>query len=75
MRVERGLLGFLSIRCRGLSPRVESRPEPEDFSPVLTCIMGYFWTLHSGLSPRLERRHAYPFSAGAVAAVLGFLSR
>ena len=31
-----GLSGFLSPRCRGLRPCVESVPEPEDFSPVLT---------------------------------------
>ena len=37
-----GLLGFLSRRCWGLKPCVESVPEPEDFSPVLTWILGYF---------------------------------
>ena len=31
-----GLSGFLSRRCRGLRPCVESVPEPEDSSPVLT---------------------------------------
>ena len=35
-----GLSGFLSRRCRGLRPCVESVPEPEDSSPVLTCILG-----------------------------------
>ena len=30
------LLGFLSGRCRGLRPFVESRLEPEDSSSVLT---------------------------------------
>ena len=35
-----GLSGFLSRRCRGLSPLVESVPEPEDSSPVLTWILG-----------------------------------
>ena len=30
-----GLSGFLSLRCRGLRPCVESVPEPEDSSPVL----------------------------------------
>ena len=33
-----GLLGFLSRRCRGLSPCVESVPEPEVSSSVLTWI-------------------------------------
>ena len=31
-----GLSGFLSRRCRGLRRCVESVPEPEDSSPVLT---------------------------------------
>ena len=31
-----GLSGFLSRRCRGLRPCVESVPEPEVSSPVLT---------------------------------------
>ena len=43
--VARGLSGFLSRRCRGLRPCVESVPKPEDSSPVLTWILGYFWSL------------------------------
>ena len=39
------LSGFLSLRCRGIRPCVESGPEPEDSSPVLTWILGYFWSL------------------------------
>ena len=43
------LLGGLSVllchRCQGLRPCVESVLEPEDFSPVLTWILGYFWSL------------------------------
>ena len=35
-----GLSGFLSRRCRGLRPCVQSVPEPEDSSPVLTWILG-----------------------------------
>ena len=35
-----GLSGFLSRRYRGLRPCVESLPEPEDSSPVLTWIFG-----------------------------------
>ena len=35
-----GLSGFLSRRCRGLRPCVQSVPEPEDSSPVLTWIWG-----------------------------------
>ena len=49
-----GLSGFLSRRYRGLRPFMESVPEPEDSSPVLTWILGYFWSLPRGVSPRLE---------------------
>ena len=38
-----GLSGFLSCRCRGLRSCVEAVLEPEDSSPVLTWILGYFW--------------------------------
>ena len=38
--------GFLSRRSQGLRPCVESLPEPEDSSPVLTWIWGT-----SGVSP------------------------
>ena len=37
-----GLSGFLSRQCRGLRPCVESVPEPDVSSPVLTWILGYF---------------------------------
>ena len=42
MLVARGHLGIPLPSIRGLRPRVESVPEPEDFSPVLTWILGYF---------------------------------
>ena len=48
-----GISGFLSCRCRGLRSCVESVSEPEDSSPVLTWILGYFWSLPRGVSPRL----------------------
>ena len=70
-----GLSGFLSLRCRGLRPCVESLPEPEDSSPVLTWILGYFWSLPRGVSPRLEWGHARGFSSRAVATVSRFPSR
>ena len=73
--VARGLSGFLSRRCRGLSPCVESVPEPEVSSPVLTWILGYFWSLLWGVSPRLEWGHARALSSRAVAAVSRFHSR
>ena len=53
-----GLSGFLSRRCRGLRPCVESVPASEDSSPVPTWILGYFWSLPRGVSPRLEWGHA-----------------
>ena len=67
-----GLSGFLSCQCRGLRPCVESVPEPEDSSPVLTWILGYFWSLLSGVSPCLEWGHARALSSRAVAAVSRF---
>ena len=67
-----GLSGFLSRRCRGRRPCVESVPEPEDSSPVLTWILGYFWSLPRGVSPRLEWGHARALSFRAVAAVSRF---
>ena len=70
-----GLSGFLSLRCRCLRPCVESVPETEDSSPVLTCILGYFWSLPRGVSPRLEWGHARALSSRAVAAVSRFPSR
>ena len=69
-----GLSGFLSHRCRGLRPCVESVPEPEDSSPVLTWILGYFWSLHRGVFRRLEWGHACALSSRAEAAVLRFPS-
>jgi len=70
-----GLSGFLSHRCRGLRPCVKSGPEPEDSSPVLTWILAYFWSLPSGVSPRLEWGHARALSSRVVAAVSRFPSR
>ena len=70
-----GLSGFLSRRCPGLRPWVESVPEREDSSPVLTWILGYFWSLPRGVSPRLEWGHGCALSSQAVAAVSRFPSR
>ena len=58
-----GLSGFLSRRCRVLRPWLESVPEPEDSSSVLTWILGYFWSLPRGVSPRLEWGHARALSS------------
>ena len=70
-----GPSGFHSRRCWVLRPCVESVPEPEDSSPVLTWILGYFWSLPRGVSPRLEWGHARALSSRAVAAVSRFPSR
>ena len=70
-----GLSGFFSRRCRGLRSCVESVPEPEDSSPVLTWNLGYFWSLPRGVSPRLEWGHARALSSRAVAAVSHYPSR
>ena len=69
-----GPSGFLSRRCRGLGSCVELVPEPEDSSPVLTWILGYFWSLPRGVSPPLEWGHARMISSRAVAAVSRFPS-
>ena len=74
MRVARGPSGFLSRGCRCLRPCVESVPEPEDSSPVLTWMLGYFWSLPRGVSPRLQWGHARALSSRAVAAVSRFPS-
>ena len=71
----RGLSGFISRRCKGLRPCVESVPEPEDSSPVLTWILGYFWSLPSGVSPQIEWGHARALSFRAVAPASGLPSR
>ena len=70
-----GLSGFLSRRCRGLRPCVESVPEAEESSPVLTWILGYFLSLPRAVSPRYEWGHARAISSRAVAAVSLFPSR
>ena len=75
MQLLGGFSGFLSRRCRALGPCVESVPDPEDSSPVLTWILVYFWSLPRGVSPRLEWGHARALSSPAVAAVSRFPSR
>ena len=66
---------FLARRCQGLRPCVESGLEPEDSSPALTCILGYFWSLPRGVSPRLEWGHARSLTSRAVAGGSRFPSR
>ena len=69
-----GLSGFLSRRCRGLIPCVESLPETEHSSKVLIWILGYFWSLPRGVSPFLEWGHARSLSSRALAAFSRFPS-
>ena len=68
-----GFTGFLSRRSRGLRSCVDSVSEPEDSYPVLTWILGYFWSLPRGVSPRLEWGHARALSFRAVTAFLASL--
>ena len=70
-----GLAAFPYHRYRGVRPCVESVPEPEHSSPVPTWILGYFWSLPRGVSPRLEWGHARALSSRALAAVSRFPSR
>ena len=72
MPVVRGLSGFISGRFLGLRPCVESRPEPEDSSVVLTWILGYVWSLPRGVTPRLEWGHERALSSHDEAAVSRF---
>ena len=70
-----GISEFLSRQCRRLIPCVEWVPEPEDSTPVLTWILGYFWSLPRGVSLRLEWEYALALSSRAEAAVSRFQSR
>ena len=69
MRVARGPLGIPLPSMPGPKILWQSVPEPEHSSPVLTRILGYFWSLPIGVGPRLEWGHARVLSSRAVAAV------
>ena len=64
-----GHSGFLSGRSRGLRSCVEPVPEPEHSSPVLTWILGYFWSLPRGVSRRLEWGNARVLSSHSSSSV------
>ena len=70
-----GHSGFLSRQFRRLRPCVESVPEPENSSPMLTWILGYFWSLPRGGSPPPEWGHAPALSFRGAAAMSCFPSR
>ena len=74
MRVSRWPLGFPLPSMLGPKTLCGSVPEHEDSSLVLTWIMGYVWSLPSGVSPHLDLGHARALSSLAVAAVLRFPS-
>ena len=69
MGVARGPFGIPLLSILGLSPFVESGLQPKNSSPVLTWILGYFWCLHRGVSPRLEWGRSRLLSSRSVAAV------
>ena len=69
MRVARGPLAIPLPSMLGPKTFVEWVPKPEDCSPVPTWILGTFWSLPRGVSPRLEWGHARALSSRAVAAV------
>ena len=69
-----GRSGFRSRRSRGLRSSVELVLEPNYSTIVLTCILGYFWSLPRGVSPRLEWGMPVPFPP-VLAAVSRFPSR
>ena len=50
MRVARGPLGIPLPSMPGPKILCGVGAEPEDSSPVLTWILGYFWSLPSGVS-------------------------
>ena len=61
MRVARGPLGISLPSVPGPKPSVELVPELEDSCSVLTWILGHFWSLPRGVSPRLVWGHARAF--------------
>ena len=75
MRVARGPLGISLPSMPVPKTLCGVVLEPEDSSPVLTWILGYFWSLPRGVFRRLEWGHARALSSRAVAAVSRFHSR
>ena len=49
-----GLSGFLSVDAGAKDLLWRRCRKPEYYSPVLTWILGSFWSLPRGVSPRLE---------------------
>ena len=74
MRVAPGPFGIPLPSMTGPKIFVESVPEPEDSSPVLTWKLGYFWSFPRGVIPRLEWGLARALSSRSLPAVSGFPS-
>ena len=74
MRVARGPLGISLPSMPVPKTLCGVVLEPENSSPVPTWILGFFWSLPRGVSPRLEWGHATALSSRAVAAVSLFPS-
>ena len=72
MRVARGTLGIPLPSMPGPKTLCGVGAGTEDSSPVLTWILGYFCSLHRGVSPHVDWGHAHALSSQAVAAVLRF---
>ena len=75
MGVARGPLGIPLPSMPGPKILCGLVPEPEDSSPVLTWILGYFWSLPRKVILHLEWGHAHANFYRAVAAVSRFPSR
>ena len=63
LRVSRGPLRIPLLSMPGPKVLCGFGGEPEDSSPVLTRILGYFWSLPREVSPRLEWGHARTLSS------------
>ena len=75
MRAARGPLGIPLPSMPGPKILCGVSAGPEHSSPVLSWILGYYWSLPRGVSPRLEWGHARVLSSRAVTAVSHFPSR
>ena len=73
--VARGPLGIPLPSISGPQTLGGVGARPEVSSPVLTWILGYFWSLPSGVSSRLEWGDARALFSRAVVAVSSFPSR
>ena len=72
MRVAQGPLGIPLPSMPVLKTMCGIGFGPEDYSPVLTWILGNFWSLPRALSPRLELAHPREICSRAEAAVSRF---